>query len=165
MKRTTPRDKPVQELLTIELVPKTSWYTNVRSNVSKAEWDKLKKITFSRAGYRCEICGGRGTRWPVECHEVFAYDDQQHIQKLVRLLALCTACHEVKHIGLAGLRGKGNAAKVHLAKVNNWSIEDAELYIEGSFEMWQRRSCHQWNLDLSYLEQFGINVEETIQSR
>ena len=25
--------------LTIELVPQTAWYSNVRSNVSKAEWD------------------------------------------------------------------------------------------------------------------------------
>jgi hypothetical protein len=143
-------------LLTIELVPKTAWYKNVRSNVSKEEWEKLKRITFSRAGYRCEICGGQGQRWPVECHEIFAYDDEHHIQKLVRLVALCPACHEVKHIGLAGLRGKGNAAKAHLARVNNWSIEDAELYIEGCFELWHRRSCHEWELDLSYLEQFGI---------
>jgi hypothetical protein len=155
----------VQELLTIELVPKTAWYKNVRSNVSKAEWENLRKATFGRAGNRCEICGGRGARWPVECHEIFAYDDERHVQKLIRLIALCPACHEVKHIGLTGLRGKGNSAKAHLAKVNNWSLEDAELYIEGCFEMWHRRSCHQWKLDLSYLEQFGIRIEDNIQSR
>jgi hypothetical protein len=143
-------------LLTIELVPKTAWYKNVRSNVSKEEWERLKKITFSRARHRCEICGGRGQSWPVECHEIFAYDDERHIQKLVRLVALCPACHEVKHIGLAGLRGKGNAARAHLAKVNDWSMEDAGLYIEGCFEVWHRRSRHEWKLDLSYLELLGI---------
>lgn len=143
-------------LLTIELVPKTSWYQNVRSHVSKEEWDKLKRLTFSRAGYRCEICGGRGRRWPVECHEIFVYNDEQHIQKLAGLLALCPACHEVKHIGLAGLRGKANQAKAHLAKVNNWSLEDAELYIEGCFELWHRRSSHGWQLDLSYLERLRV---------
>lgn len=157
--------KPVQELLTIELVPQTSWYKNVRSNVSKEEWEKLKKITFSRAGYKCEICGGRGVRWPVECHEIFTYDDENHIQKLVRLMALCPACHEVKHIGLAGLRGVGDLAKAHLAKVNNWSIEDAELYIEGCFELWHRRSCHQWKLDLSLLEKFRISTKDNIHHR
>ena len=147
-------------MLTIELIPKTSWYKNVRSNVTKEEWEKLKKITFRRAGYKCEVCGGRGGRWPVECHEIFAYDDEQHIQKLVRLIALCPACHEVKHIGLASVRGRVNSAKSHLAKVNNWSAEDAELYIEGCFEQWHRRSRHQWNLDLSYLRQFGIGAED-----
>lgn len=146
----------MRELLTIELVPRTSWYKNVRSNLSKAEWDRLRKIIFSRAGQRCEVCGGRGTKWPVECHEIFVYDDERYVQKLVKLMALCPACHEVKHIGLAGLRGKGDSAKAHLAKVNNWSIEDAEAYIEGCFEQWHRRSCHQWKLDLSYLERFEI---------
>lgn len=149
----------MRKLLTIELVPKTSWYKNVRSNVSKEVWDKLKKITFSRAEHRCEICGGRGNRWPVECHEIFVYNDEDHIQKLVGLVALCPACHEVKHIGLAGLRGKENLAKAHLAKVNNWSIEDAGLYIEACFEVWHRRSCHQWQLDLSYLERLGVELK------
>jgi 5-methylcytosine-specific restriction endonuclease McrA len=156
------RDKPVQKLLTIELVPKTSWYKNVRSNVSKEVWEKLKQVTFSKAGYRCEICGGRGKKWPVECHEIFAYDDEQRIQKLIRLMALCPACHEVKHIGLAGIRGKGVATRAHLAKVNNWSAADAELYIEGCFEIWHRRSCHQWKLDLSYLEQLATGIRDNI---
>lgn len=145
----------MKELLTIELVPRSSWYRNVRSNVSKAEWERLKKVTFGRARYRCEMCGGRGKRWPVECHEVFAYDDERYIQKLVRLLALCPSCHEVKHIGLAGVRGNHQRAVAHLARVNGWSREDAELYIEACFELWSRRSCHEWQLDLSYLKQLA----------
>jgi hypothetical protein len=151
----------VKELLTIELVPKTSWYRNVRSNVSAAEWERLKKITSSRAGNVCEVCGGRGKKWPVECHEVFAYDDERRVQKLVRLLALCPSCHDVKHIGLAGVRGNYRRAVAHLARVNEWSRADAELYIEACFELWHRRSCHEWKLDLSHLEQFGIAAETT----
>jgi 5-methylcytosine-specific restriction endonuclease McrA len=148
----------MRNLLTIELVPQTSWYKNVRSNVSKEEWERLKKVTFARARYRCEVCGGRGDRWPVECHEIFVYDDERSVQKLAGLIALCPSCHEVKHIGLAGLRGKGEAAKAHLAKVNNWSLQDAELYIEGCFEVWHRRSRHPWTIDLSYLKEFGITI-------
>jgi hypothetical protein len=145
----------LKELLTIELVPRSAWYKNVRSNVSKAEWERFKTVTFGRAGHRCEICGGRGKRWPVECHEVFAYDDERHIQKLVRLVALCPACHEVKHIGLAGVRGNHARALAHLARVNGWSREDAELYIEACFEVWSRRSSHEWRLDLSLLKQLA----------
>lgn len=150
------REMRAQRLLTIELVPSSSWYRNVRSNVSKEEWDRIRKIVFNRAGYICEICGGRGPKWPVECHEVFEYDDERHIQKLARLVALCPACHEVKHIGLAGVRGRQDIAIAHLARVNNWSLKDARLYLEGCFETWSRRSRHQWTLDLSYLAQFGI---------
>ncbi|HEY0546478.1 MAG TPA: HNH endonuclease [Pyrinomonadaceae bacterium] len=142
------------ELLTIELVPKTCWYSNVRSHVSKDEWDRLRKIVFGEAGNVCEICGGVGGRWPVECHEVWRYDDETHVQKLERLIALCPACHEVKHIGLAGVRGRQRQALAHLAKVNGWSKEDATLYLEACFEQWSKRSRHEWKLDISYLERF-----------
>ncbi len=146
----------MRQLLTVELVPKTSWYKNVRAHVSKDVWERLKKLTCGRARYRCETCGGRGEKWPVECHEVFIYDDELHIQTLVQLIALCPACHEVKHIGLAEMRGRRGAALAHLARVNGWSLPDAELYLEGSFELWHRRSCHEWQLDLSHLKQFEV---------
>jgi hypothetical protein len=142
----------LRTLLTIELVPKTCWYSNVRSHVSPEEWDRLRGIIFERAGRVCEICGGRGRKWPVECHEVWHYDDEHHVQKLERLIALCPSCHEVKHIGLAGVRGKQAQALAHLARVNGWSMQDARLYLEACFEQWSRRSSHQWTLDISYLE-------------
>lgn len=148
----------VRGLLTVELVPRTSWFVNVRSHVSKGEWERLKKLTFGRAGHRCEICGGRGPKWPVECHEVFAYDDARHVQKLVRLVALCPGCHEVKHFGLAGVRGRRREALAHLARVNGWSQADAELYLEACFETWHRRSCHEWTLDLTHLEELGVRA-------
>lgn len=151
------RGEAARELLTVELVPRTSWYRNVRSNVSPEQWERLKRIVFRRAGHACEICGGRGAKWPVECHEVFAYDDERRVQKLVRLLALCPACHEVKHIGLAGVRGRRREALTHLARVNHWSVADAELYVEACMEQWHRRSCHEWRLDLSLLKQYGVD--------
>ena len=145
-------------LLTVELVPRTSWFVNVRSHVSREEWERLKKLTFGRAGYRCEVCGGRGPRWPVECHEVFAYDDARRVQRLERLVALCPGCHEVKHIGLAGVRGRRREAVAHLARVNGWSRADAELYLEACFETWHRRSCHEWTLDLTHLAELGVRL-------
>jgi hypothetical protein len=59
------------------------------------------------------------------------------------------------------VRGNMRRAVAHLALVNHWSVEDANHYIEACFEMWSRRSCHQWTLDLSYLEQFGIPATDT----
>ena len=142
--------------LTIELVPRTSWFSNLRSRVDRPTWERLKRETALRAGNRCEVCGGRGPRWPVECHEIWSYDDKNYIQKLEGLIALCPSCHEVKHIGLAGVRGRSLKAEKHLAKVNGWSEEDVRNYIEYSFELWSRRSKHEWNLDLSWAEQRRI---------
>jgi hypothetical protein len=144
--------------LTVELVPSTCWYSNVRSNVSKVVWDRLRGQVGAAAGHRCEICEGRGARWPVECHEVWAYDDEAKIQRLERLVALCPACHEVKHAGLASKRGRIPAVIQRLAAVNGWSEEDAALYLEAVFEQWAARSRHQWCLDISVLaERYGVD--------
>src|SRR3989344_4305266 len=74
--------------LTIELVPRSCWYSNVRSNVSEATWSRLKSLCFRAADYRCEICSNRGPHHPVECHEIWHYDDHRLIQRLDRLVAL-----------------------------------------------------------------------------
>jgi hypothetical protein len=142
--------------LTIELVPKTCWFSNVRSQVTKADWEILKKETSKNAKRKCEICAGRGPKWPVECHEVWSYDDKKKIQKLERLIALCPSCHEVKHIGFAGTRGRSYIATEHLANVNDISVDDATDYVHGAFVLWRDRSQYNWELDISWLDNRGI---------
>jgi hypothetical protein len=61
------------------------WYTNVRSHVSKAEWERPRKMVSARAGHVCEICGGRGSKWPVECQEVFADPIKKHQMRFAGL--------------------------------------------------------------------------------
>lgn len=138
--------------LTVELVPKTCWFSNVRDHVDQETWDVLRKDAYRKANNVCSICGGKGNRWPVECHEIWHYDDEKHIQTLEGLIALCPNCHEVKHIGLAGVRGRANIAEAHLAKVNGWTKEQVSSYLEGVWEVWFERSRYEWELDLSWLE-------------
>ncbi len=147
-------------LLTIELVPSTCWFKNVRSEVSAADWDMIKKMTSQAAGYRCEICGGRGSKWPVEAHEIWDYNDSTHVQTLMGLIALCPDCHSVKHMGLAVARGREKQALEHLAHVNGWTVDDAQLYVEVQFEVWSQRSTHSWTLDIGWLAQHGITPKK-----
>ena len=49
-----------QPKLTIELVPQTCWFSNVRSAVSKEAWEVLKQQADRQANHRCEICGDQG---------------------------------------------------------------------------------------------------------
>jgi len=144
--------------LTVELVPRTCWFSNLRSELSKDEWDRLRHAVFERAGGRCEVCGQRGSAHPVECHEVWEYDDDEHVQRLAGLVALCPACHEAKHIGHASTVGRAGQARAHLARVNGWSMDMVELYLESVFEQWSRRSQHEWSLDLSWLRPLGIDI-------
>ena len=146
-------------MLIVEIVPKTCWFSNVRSHVDKKTWDVLRRRTYRTAKNVCEICGGRGPQWPVECHEIWHYDDENRIQKLNGLMALCPSCHEVKHIGLANVNGRGDIAAAHLAKINGWTNEQTGAYLQDVWEVWAARSRHQWQLDLSFLESFGVKIE------
>ena len=138
--------------LKIELVPSSSFYKNVRSNVSRSEWDIIRRKSYQKANYKCEICGGIGNKHPVECHEIWEYDIKTKIQKLVGFISLCPKCHQVKHIGLSQIRGLYGECLEHLSKVNNISIDKAEKYIDERFEEWQERSNVKWTLDISLLE-------------
>ena len=143
--------------LSVELVPSTCWWSNVRSNVSRAEWEVCKNFVKNRSGRRCEICGGRGERYPVDCHEIWQYDDDRQIQTLVGLVALCPPCHEVKHIGRAMVMGNFDRALRHLATVNRWSLAHADEYVAVQLEIHALRSTHPWSLDVSWLNVLGIN--------
>jgi hypothetical protein len=144
--------------LTIELVPRTSWMTNVRSKVTRAEWDKIRKKCYAAAKYMCEICGDIGTnqgvRHPVECHEIWHYDDDKRQQVLTGLIALCPHCHKVKHAGLASVNGEMDIVLKQLRSVNSMDDEEAKTYIKESFDTWRQRSEHEWEVDISYLEKY-----------
>lgn len=143
--------------LTIELVPSTCWFTNVRDQVSLEDWDQIRSQVYERAGNRCEVCGGRGSKHPVECHEVWKYDETAGVQRLVRMIALCPACHEVKHIGLASIKGRADTATAHLAAVNGWTAAVASRYVDEAFTVWTTRSERAWSLDVSTLANYGID--------
>ena len=54
-----------------------------------------------------------------------------------------------------------------MEKVNRWTQDEFDLYIDEVFSEWRRRSEHKWNIDLSFLkENFGIEVKgESAQNR
>lgn len=146
--------------LTIELVPKTCWCSNLRDHLSKEEWDVVKKYTSKKAEYKCEICSGKGDKWPVECHEIWLYDDKNKIQTLERTIALCPSCHEVKHFGLASINGRAEQALQHFMIVNNSTLEKSLKYIEKCFNTYEKRSNHQWSLNIDWLNTtFGCSIK------
>lgn len=150
-------------MLEVKLVPKTSWYNNVRKQVSDEEWDLIRKAVYRRADYECEVCGGQGDEHPVECHEVWSYDDAAHVQTLERMIALCPACHEVKHFGYASSQGHQTRAMEHLAEVNDWSFQTAIQHVENAFDTWRKRSKHEWTVDTSILE--GDKYEQWLENQ
>lgn len=137
--------------LSIELVPQTAFFKNVRSEVSKADWDILRRQSYRKYNYRCGICGGKGNKHPVECHEIWEYDDIKHIQKLKGLISLCPKCHQVKHIGLSQIRGLEEDCIKHIMLVNEMTRSNAEKLIANAFEVWRNRSYYDWDCDITLI--------------
>jgi Domain of unknown function (DUF5710) len=147
--------------LFVDLVPSSCWFTNVRSCVDERDWERLRRMITRRAGSRCEACGqgeDRPRRRWLEAHERWAYDERARVQSLRRLVCLCTDCHTATHIGLAGIKGRGQAAEEHLAAVTGMSPREVEQHVRSAFGVWRARSAVTWTLDLSMLTDAGIRV-------
>lgn len=146
--------------LKVELVPSTCWWSNLRSELSPEQWAVCKRWSGRRAGWRCAVCGERGPRWPVECHEQWLYDDAlPRLQRLGGLISLCPACHESTHMGFASINGRDVEAAVHLAEVNGWDSGQVDTYLDACWAQWEDRSAHQWQLDVRWLtDVLGIDV-------
>lgn len=143
--------------LSIELVPSSCFYDNVRAIITKEQWDIVRKRVYDTAWHVCEICEGVGPKHPVEAHEIWHYDDENKIQSLYKILALCPDCHQVKHIGLARIHGKFDKALKHFMKINKMKKDKALVYIEEQFAIWEERSKHKWTLDISELKNYGVS--------
>src|SRR6185369_15640711 len=133
---------------------------NVRAVLTAKQWNALRGIVADKAYNVCEICGGVGPKHPVQCHEIWSFDNKKLVQKLEGMIALCPDCHMVKHIGLAEINGKKARALRHLMSVNKMTINKAEEYVTEAFKVWAERSKKTWTLDISHLEEYGIDVNK-----
>jgi 5-methylcytosine-specific restriction endonuclease McrA len=142
--------------LTIELVPKTAWYSNVRALMSSDEWDVIRKDSYAKANGKCEICGetgrSQGFSHDLECHEIWKYDMSSHIQTLTGFISLCPLCHKAKHIGLTGLGPKDVYHKVirHIMKVNKMTGPEVSDFIDEAFLEWKRKNEINWETDITF---------------
>ncbi|MBQ8295047.1 MAG: HNH endonuclease [Clostridia bacterium] len=144
--------------LTFEMVPEECWYANLRSVLKPADWDRVRRDAYARANGKCMICGRRATR--LEAHEKWSYDDKKALQKLEDVVALCHACHEVKHISRTQLMGRGAEAEQHFMKVNGCTQMDFHAALGETNEEYVRRNkIENWTTDISWLEgRFDITL-------
>ncbi|WP_224388603.1 UvrD-helicase domain-containing protein [Pseudonocardia sp. ICBG1293] len=158
-------DRTVGDGLFVDLVPSSCWFTNVRSCVDPADWERLRRPVLRRTGYRCEACGrGEDRRTDIarylDVHERWTYDEAAGVQTLRRLVCLCSDCHLVTHFGYATVQGHDAEALAHLCTVNSWTREQALAHIADAGRVWEQRSTRTWELDLGILTGAGITVRQ-----
>ena len=74
--------------LTIELVPRPCWYSNLRNKMTRANWDHLRTRGYATYNDRCGICHASRHMSGVmlHCHEIWQYDDEHHVQRLAGMV-------------------------------------------------------------------------------
>ena len=139
--------------LNFELVPDGCWGSNLRTILSKAQWDFLRKDAYARAEGKCMICGRKATR--LEAHERWSYDMENGVQKLEDIIAVCHDCHSVIHIGRTQLKGDVERAETHFTRVNKCSYADYVKALGEANEFHRKlNAVPEWKLDLSYFKKY-----------
>jgi 5-methylcytosine-specific restriction endonuclease McrA len=146
--------------LEIELIPQPLWGQSIAQRY-REQWDKLRRPCYRCAGWRCEICRGKGPEWPVEAHEIWKYDiapsGTEGVQRLVRLIALCPKCHQCKHMGRSGIvlpSAEFGELLDHFCQVNGWGRGDnadrmLREHMAAAEAQWEHRNQILWRQDLS----------------
>jgi hypothetical protein len=149
----------------MKLLPELSanWGVTIKPVYGVATWDKLRKESYAKAGYKCEICGesglNQGFRHPVECHEIWSWDMENAVQTLEGLVSLCPLCHRAKHFGL---HGRGQAVE-RMVCVNGISKEEALDIIKAEGASHSVRSRVKWNVDFTKVGLTFIKYEDTVE--
>lgn len=138
-------------VLTIDMIPATSFMDNVRKAVSQSDWDIIRRETYAKYNRTCGACGTTGV--VLECHEIWEFDDKNNVQKLTGLIALCSNCHRIKHFGYAQVladQGKLDLEALvrHFLKVNRCRMVTFQKHWQQSVKTWEKRSKKQWTVDL-----------------
>lgn len=68
--------------------------------------------------------------------------------------------HITVHFGFAQIKGKGDQALKHFMTINGLGKDKAVKLINDSFVLWQKRSKKQWKLDISMLQEYGIDTHK-----
>ena len=143
--------------LPLELIPDPQAHKSLHHHLSPDGWDKIRFRVYRRRRNNCEICGGRGGRHPVECHEIWSYDINTLVQKLEGCQPLCPKCHRVKHIGIPNSRKPFRECFKRFKQINKLHIQTARNIVVAIRKQWIIRSAYKWTLDISHISKYGLD--------
>ena len=152
--------------LFVDMIPKTSWFSNVRSLIHPSDWDRVRNHIYNRVNHICECCNNntKETHTRLDAHERWSFDNETKIQKLVRLVALCEFCHQTTHFGLAGIQGKTEEAKTHLNNVRLFTEDECGQHLTNASKLFKERCKVKWEIDITIITSNGIKMATNVMS-
>jgi len=107
------------------------------------------------------VCGQKDAS--LDTHEVWDFDIKSKTQSLKDIIALCSACHGVKHIRNSQRIGYGENAKKHFLRINKCdTMTFAKHYTDAQILFDKRNEILRWNIraDLESFGGKGIEIKE-----
>jgi hypothetical protein len=161
---TTQKPDVARPRLTVELIPTHQSNLNLHFALSQKDWRRLRGSVVGAAQGVCQICCASADK--LECHESWKFDDRRKTQTLVALVAICRLCHLAKHTGQANWAGVDyDEAEAHLGRVNGWTPRATRAYVKKAEAQHKMRSRHYYEVDLSYVRQFGLRTISARRAR
>ena len=80
----------------------------------------------------------------LHCHEIWEYDDERKVQKLVGYKILCERCHLAHHLGFAAVSGRLEETVEWIAKITGMKESEVWKLVDKAFEEWEERSKYTW---------------------
>ena len=143
--------------LFIDMIPKTSYFKNVRTIFNSADWNLIRHHIYKRVNNRCECCGCKRSKF-LDAHERWSYNYETGIQKLERIIALCKLCHASTHYGHSKKNKNINIINEHLKKIKNINDNELQNHIKESRDLWKERNKIKWTLDFSIITNSGFTI-------
>lgn len=135
--------------LNFEFIPDTAIGQNLRNN---PEWDILRKKVYDIYDRKCQICKRQDCS--LDAHEVWEWDEENHIQKLINIIGICRLCHDVIHFNIPRKNDRENEVIEHYLKVNNCDYKIFKQKIAEAKAIKKRRSeINKWEMDLNFIFQ------------
>jgi hypothetical protein len=144
--------------LYIDMIPKTTYFKNVRSLFNDSDWNLIRHHIYERVNYKCECCGKKKMKY-LDAHERWEFNEETQTQKLVRIIALCKLCHSATHYGHSKRTKNIEKINNHIKKINNYNDEELQEHINSSYSLWKERNKIKWNLDFSILINSGFTIK------
>jgi hypothetical protein len=137
----------LQELkLRPHLVPKPLWGKSAANLLKRAAWERIRRDVVLTAHNTCQVCSDALPGSALNCHELWAYDDEHGTATLVGLRMQCRNCDSAVHMGRAVKRGFGKAAIAQLVKVNVIGVREAQILYRSAIDEWRPRNEKQWRI-------------------
>lgn len=128
------------ESLRFEFVPKSLRNNTLQSVLNYTDWETLSENLCEKR--ICSICGCKA--FGLYVNEFWSYDDENHMQSLRKITAVCEDCYRTLHADCCEYSQEVDEVLSHYAKVNACTLEEAETSLQDALDVWKERNTHQW---------------------